>query len=93
MARDLIQQEEFASVQEVQAGISRILAGAEQRGSFIRVIKNSQPIGVLMPNSVFENLAEDILALGSPSYLLNVYKARKEKKRYSSKEVKKLLGV
>lgn len=93
MVRDLIQQEEFVSVQTVQAGISRVLAGAEQRGSFIRVIKNSQPIGVLMPNNIFESLTEDVLALSSPNYLLDIYKARKEKKHYSSKDVKQLLGL
>ncbi|MBI4268290.1 type II toxin-antitoxin system Phd/YefM family antitoxin [Candidatus Uhrbacteria bacterium] len=86
-------QEEFASIQEVQAGTSKLLERAAKRGSYIRVIKNSKPIGVLMPNSTFESLTEDLLAMSSPRYLRNIAKARAEKRRYSSKQVKKMLGL
>jgi len=93
MARDLIQQETFASVQEVPAGISRLLRKAQTAGVFIRVIKNSKPIGVLMPNTTFEALTEDLLALASSTYQYNIHKARQEEKTYSAKQVKKLLGL
>ena len=93
MARDLIQQEAFASVQEVQAGVSRLLHKAQDGQFFIRVIKNSKPIGVLMPNVVFENIIEDMLAMASPTYLRNIKKARKEKKRYSALAIKQQLGI
>lgn len=84
--------EEFASIHEVQAGTSRLLEKAAAKGSYIRVIKNSKPIGVLMPNSTFERFTEDLLALSSPDYLRNIQKARAEKKQYSSKQIKKMLG-
>lgn len=93
MRQKLFQREEFASIQEVQAGTSKLLKGAEARGSFIRVIKSSKPVGVLMPNSTFDALTEDLLALSSPSYLTNIKKARIERKQYSSKAVKEMLGI
>lgn len=89
----LQQYEEFASIHEVQAGTSKLLEKAAQRGTYIRVIKNAKPIGVLMPNSTFDRLTEDLLALASPAYLQNIKKAREDKKRYSSHQVKKLLGL
>ncbi|MDP2630802.1 MAG: hypothetical protein Q8P56_05355 [Candidatus Uhrbacteria bacterium] len=93
MRQKLFQREEFASIQQIQAGTSKLLKGAEARGSFIRVLKSSKPIGVLMPNSTFDSLTEDLLALSSPVYLTNIRKARSEKKQYSSREVKKMLGI
>lgn len=93
MARPIIQREEFASIQEVQAGTSKLLAKAAARGSFIRVIKNSKPVGVLMPNATFESIMEDLLALASPSYLAAIKSARKERKRYSARQVHKILGL
>lgn len=93
MHQKLFQKEEFASIQQIQAGTSKLLRRAEARGSFIRVLKSSKPVGVLMPNTTFEFLVEDLLALSSPSYVTNIKKARNERKRYSSKEVKKMLGL
>lgn len=93
MQKRLFQREEFASVQEIQAGISKLLKTAEARGSFIRVLKSSKPIGVIMPNSTFESLTEDLLALSSPSYRMNIQKARTERKKYSSREIKKILEI
>lgn len=93
MRQKLFQREEFASIQEIQAGTSKLLKGAEARGSFIRVLKSSKPIGVLMPNSTFDSLTEDLLAFSTPSYLTNIKKARSERRRYSSREAKKMLGL
>lgn len=93
MHQKLFQREEFASIQQIQAGTSKLLRGAQARGSFIRVLKSSKPVGVLMPNSTFDTLTEDLLALSSPSYVTKIKKARNERKRYSSKEVKKMLGL
>ncbi len=93
MRQKLFQREEFASIQEIQAGTSKLLKGAETRGSFIRVLKSSKPIGVLMPNSTFDSLTEDLLALSSPAYLTNIKKARTERRRYSARDVKKILGI
>jgi len=93
MRNALLNREEFASIQEIQARTSKLLKKAERSGSFIRVIKNSKPVGVLMPNSTFEDIMEDLLALSSPPYLAKIVKARRERKRYSVKEVKKALGI
>ncbi len=93
MQKKLFQREDFASVQEIQAGISKLLKTAESRGSFIRVLKSSKPIGVIMPNATFESLTEDLLALSSPSYCMNIHKARNERKKYSSREIKKILEI
>ncbi|MBI2483931.1 type II toxin-antitoxin system Phd/YefM family antitoxin [Candidatus Uhrbacteria bacterium] len=93
MHHRFFQKEDFASIQEIQAGTSKILEKAERNESFIRVLKNSKPIGVLMSNEAFDNLIEDLCALSSPRYLARVAQARKEKKRYSLAEVKKRLGL
>lgn len=91
MRQKLFQREEFASIQQIQAGTSKLLRGAEARGSFIRVLKSSKPVGVLMPNSTFDSLTEDLLALSSSSYVTKIKKARSERRRYSAKDVKKML--
>ncbi len=93
MHQKLFQKEEFASIQQIQAGTSKLLRIAESRGSFIRVLKSSKPIGVLMPNSIFNAFTEDLLALSSPSYLAKIKKARGERKRYSSREIKKMFCI
>lgn len=93
MQKYVLDKEEFASIQEVQAGTSKLLARAGARGAFIRVLKNSKPVGVLMPNATFESLMEDLLALSSPRYLANIHAARKERKRYSARQVKRMLGL
>ncbi len=93
MNQNLLTREEFASIQQVQAGTSRLLEGAARRGAFIRVIKNSKPIGVLLPNTTFESLAEDLAALSSNAYLRNLAESRKQGGRYSAKTVKRLLGL
>lgn len=93
MRQKLFQREEFASIQEIQAGTSKLLNAAHARGSFIRILRSSKPVGVLMPNSVFESLTEDLLALSSPAYVLNIKKARAERKRYSYRDIKKMLKI
>lgn len=93
MPKTLLHREEFASIQELQAGTSRLLDRAAVNGSFIRVLRNSKPVGVLMPNSTFESMSEDLLAMGSPRYLRNIRLARTEKKRSSALQVKKMLGL
>lgn len=89
----LISNEDFTSVQKVQAGVTKILKKAEKDGKFIRVMRNNEPVGVLVPNKVWESFLEDLEALSSESYLKRIAKSRADKKTYTVEEVKKRLGI
>lgn len=93
MSGQIITNEEFTSVKEAQSGLTKLIKSAAKRGAFYRLMRNNKPLGVLIPNEVWENLVEDLEALSSPAYLERIRKARKSKKRYSAKQVKKTLGV
>lgn len=85
--------EDFASVQEAQAGITKLFARAKDKGKFVRVMRNQEPLGVLIPNNIWESLLEDIEALSSPNYIKAVADSRKSKRVYSSNEVKAMLDL
>jgi len=87
----LIANEDFTSVQKVQAGVTKILKKAEKDGKFVRVMRNNEPVGVLVPNRVWESFLEDLEALSSENYLKRIAKSRAV--RYSSTQVKKMLGI
>lgn len=89
----LITNEDFTSVQKVQAGVTRILKKAEKDGKFVRILRNNQPVGVLLPNTIWEAFIEDLEAMSSPNYLKRIAKSRADKVRYSSAQVKKMLGL
>lgn len=89
----LIANEDFTSVQKVQAGVTKILKKAEKDGKFVRVMRNNEPVGVLVPNRVWESFLEDLEALSSPNYLKRIAKSRVDKVRYTSAQVKKILGI
>lgn len=83
IGRQLIMDEKFTSIQEAQAGLTKLLARAEKEDGFYRVLKNNKPVGVLLPNKTWESLLEDLDALGSKKYLSQIRKARAEKKTVS----------
>lgn len=56
----LIAYESFVSVQEIQAGITRVLKRAERANKFIRVMRHDKPIGVLIPNKVWLEIIEPL---------------------------------
>lgn len=89
----LISQEDFTSVQQAQAGISRLFETAAQSKRFYRVMRNQDPLGVLIPNNLWQALIEDLEALSSSAYLQSIAASRKDRKRISSREVKKRLGL
>jgi len=93
MNSQLITQEDFASVQEAQAGITKLFKSASKKQKFVRIIRNQEPLGVLIPNNVWDSLLEDLEASLSLRYRKDIAEARKEKKLISSEEAKKLLGV
>lgn len=89
----LITNEDFTSVQKVQAGVTKILRKAEKDGKFVRVMRNNEPVGVLVPNNVWESFLEDLEAMSSENYLKRIAKSRLDKVRYSSAQVKKMFGI
>ncbi|MBL7159490.1 type II toxin-antitoxin system Phd/YefM family antitoxin [Candidatus Microgenomates bacterium] len=93
MARQLIVDEKFASIQEAQAGLTKLLQKASKQNCFYRILRNNKPIGVLLPNTAWASLIEDLEALQSKKYIKNIQKARLAKKRYSSSQVKKILKI
>ncbi|OGG02452.1 hypothetical protein A2W14_06100 [Candidatus Gottesmanbacteria bacterium RBG_16_37_8] len=92
MNTQLISQEDFASVQQVQAGITRLFKKAKDKKRFIRVMRNQEPLGVLIPNDMWLNLIEDLEALSNTKYIQEIQESRQDKKRYTSNQVKKIIG-
>ena len=92
MIRQLISQEEFASVQEAQAGITKLFTRAKDKKKFIRIMRNQEPLGVLIPNELWMSLIEDLEALSSLKYIKDIEASRNDKKRYSAEKVKEMLG-
>lgn len=85
--------EKFTSVQEAQAGLTKLLVKAQSEGFYYRLLRNNKPLGILLPNVVWEDLLEDLEALSSQKYLEKIAKARRSKRSYTAKEVKKTLGT
>lgn len=84
--------EDFTSIQELQAGATKLLERAGKRGAYYRVLKNNRPIGVLLPNEAWEDFLEDMEALTSVTYQRSIAIARKQKSIPIAK-VKKMLGL
>jgi len=93
MIQQLINDEKFTNIQKAQAGLTKLFASAEKSLSFYTVLKNDKPLGALVPRRVWESLLEDLEALSSPNYRKRIAKARADKKRYTSTEVKRMLSL
>lgn len=89
MIQQLINDEKFTNIQKAQAGLTRLFQDAQKTSSFYRVMKNDEPLGVLIPNNIWESWVEDFEALSSPSYLKRIAKARQEKGGLTLDELKK----
>ena len=68
MVKQLIRDEKFTNIQKAQAGLTRLFRSAAKTGSFYRVLKNDEPLGVLIPNPLWEDLIEDLEAMSSPNF-------------------------
>lgn len=88
-----IANEDFTSVQKAQAGLTKVFKKAEKDGKFVRVMRNNEPVGFLVPTSVWESYLEDLEALSSETYLKRIAKSRADKKTYTLEEVKKQIGL
>ena len=93
MIQQLINDEKFTNIQRAQAGLTRLFLEAKKTSSFYRVMKNDQPLGVLLPDDLWQSLTEDLEAMSPPNYRIRIAKARKEKKSYTISEVRKQLGI
>lgn len=89
MNSQLILDERFTNIQKAQAGLTKLFKKAQSNMSFYRVMKNDKPLGVLIPNNIWESWLEDFEALSSPSYLKRIAKARKEKGGFTLEQIKK----
>lgn len=96
MIQQLINDEKFTNVQTAQAGITKLFTKASRGNHFYRVMKNDTPLGVLIPNDLWEDLTEDLEMLSSPTYLKIIKEARDDVQKgavYNLEEVKKQLGL
>ena len=93
MSPQLITQEDFTSVQEAQAGITRLFKKAAQNGKFYRVMRNQTPLGVLIPNALWDSFLEDLEALYSTTLKQRIQTSRQNKTRYTATQVKRLLRL
>ncbi len=91
--RQLIADEKFTNIQRAQAGLTRLFEEARKTMSFFRVMKGDKPLGVLVPNEMWEDFVEDMEALSSPRYLAGIAKARREKGGISMEQLKKELKI
>lgn len=91
--RQLIADEKFTNIQRAQAGLTRLFEEARKSMSFFRVMKGDKPLGVLVPNEMWEDFVEDMEALSSPRYLAGIAKARREKKYFTMEQIEKELGL
>lgn len=92
MSPKILTREKFTSVQKIQAGVTKLLQSAESEGSYYRVMRNNEPLGVLLPNDVWEDFLEDIEAISSPNFLRSLEEARKSRVVYTSQQVKEMFG-
>ena len=93
MIQQFINDEKFTNIQKAQAGLTRLFLDAEKTTSFYRVLKNDQSLAVLVPDKIWRSLIEDLEALSSQNYKNRIALSRKDKKTYTSAQVKKQLEL
>lgn len=91
--KQLISDEKFVNIQKAQAGLTRLLLAAQKEDIFYRVLKNDKPLGVLIPENLWQSFVEDFEALSSSSYRARIAASRADKKTISTSKVKKQLGL
>lgn len=91
--RQLIADEKFTNIQRAQAGLTKLFEKAGRTMTFYRVLKNDKPLGILIPQEMWEDLMEDLEALSSPAYLARIRKSRSQKKLIPMEQVEKELGL
>jgi PHD/YefM family antitoxin component YafN of YafNO toxin-antitoxin module len=89
----LINDEKFTNIQRAQAGLTRLFLEAKKSLSFYRVMKNDKPLGVLVPEEIWQSWTEDMEALSSPGFRQKIARARSEKKRIPAEKIRKMVGL
>lgn len=92
MNKQLIADERFTNIQRAQAGLTKLFEEAEKSSVFYRVMKSDKPLGVLIPNALWEEWLEDQEIMLSDNLRDRVASSRKSE-RVSVAEIKKLLGL
>ncbi|MBI5222085.1 MAG: hypothetical protein HY980_01130 [Candidatus Magasanikbacteria bacterium] len=93
MIQQLINDQRFTNIQSAQSGLTKLFMAAEKTKSFYTVLRNDEQLGVLLPKKMWLSLIEDLEAMSSPNYKKRIAEARKSKIRYSSSEMRKMLGM
>jgi PHD/YefM family antitoxin component YafN of YafNO toxin-antitoxin module len=89
----LINDEKFTNIQKAQAGLTKLFLEAKKSLSFYRVMKNDTPLGVLVPEEIWQSWTEDIEALSFPKFRQKIAKARNEKKRISADKIRRTVNM
>lgn len=63
--RQLIADEEFISIQRAQAGLTKEIKAAERKGKILRIMRNNDSLGVLIPNKIFLSFIKLLESLSS----------------------------
>ncbi len=74
----LLTAQKIISTKQFQSQFAKMVREAEKGGNYYNVVRNSKSIGVFLPTAFWESLMEDLEALGSPRYLKEIAKSRKE---------------
>lgn len=93
MITQLLSKEKFVSIREAQAGLSNVLDKASKNNTYYRVLKNNKPVGVLIPQRVWEDLIEDIEAASSKNFQKRIAKSKASTERIPLEQVAKELGI
>ncbi|MEK7534449.1 MAG: type II toxin-antitoxin system Phd/YefM family antitoxin [Patescibacteria group bacterium] len=93
MIKQLIADEKFANIQKAQAGLTNLFTEAEKDGNFYTVLRNDQPLGVLIPKGMWGSLVEDLEALSSPNFRRKIARSRSSKKRIKADSIRKMGGT
>lgn len=93
MIKQLIIDERFTNIQGAQAGLTKLFTDAEKAGNFYTVLRNDQPLGVLIPRGMWGSLVEDLEALSNPNFREKIAKARLSKNRISKESIRKMAGL
>lgn len=86
---DLLTNQKFVSVAELQAGSARLLSLAEKSRSFYKVMKNNKPVGTLVPENVWDTLIFQLKILSSPEIVAKIKQASREKEYEFLKNIEK----
>ena len=93
MVAQLLSKERFVSIREAQAGLSNVLAEATKNNTYYRVLRNNKPVGVLIPQRIWEDLLEDIEAAASKNFQNQLAKSQQSTERIPLEQVAKELNL